>query len=159
MNLREPKKEDLSAIKDLYARYYDTSEDVDHFVDRVRQSIDQDETAQATDLRYFVAEEEGCIVGIVGFRTLPSAIASFAESSKPGELYSLFVSTKKSGIGTALLQNTLEEMRLSGYTEVVVYSAERWKESWPFYDRRGFVRKGSLKHADGNGGQVWSKKL
>lgn len=157
--IRHPEKKDLSDIQSIYSLYYSTLEDIKHFVNRVRQSINRESEALDLDLQYLIAEIDDKVVGFIGFRKPPQKMISFTKTSNPVELYTLFVNDKQNGTGRVLLEKMIEVAGQSGYTEIVVYSSDRWKDGWPFYDKMGFERVGILTHAGGSSGQVWRKDL
>ena len=157
--IRPVSKKDISDIKDIYAQFYTNPEDLTHFLDRVEEVINHSSDAIKWDFHYFVAEDEGEVVGVIGYRIPPQKLIDFTKTPKPLELYSLFVRNPKLGVGRKLIEKILEEAKKSNYTEMVLYSSDKWKVSWPFYDRMGFERAGILTHTSGSSGQVWRKDI
>lgn len=114
---------------------------------------------------YFVAEEHNQAIGIMGV-VLPEAdILAFGQTDQPIELVNAFVAKDHHGgrgVGRALVARIEEEMHHLGYTEMILSSGPRYKESgWGFYDAIGFVRCGVIKDYFGSGfhAQIWRKTL
>lgn len=157
MIIRSAQEKDLIDIKEIYSLYYDNEKDLDHFISRVKEVLNKSDFAQQWDLHYFVAEINHRVVGLIGFRKPPKKLLQFSKTSKPVELYSLFVKEKSKGVGRPLLEEMTRQAKEYGYTEIVVYSSEKWSESWGFYDKLGFTRVGKLDV--GGNGQVWTMTL
>ena len=155
--IRDIQEKDLTDIKEIYSLYYQDEKDLDHFVNRVKEVLTKADSAIQSDLRYLVAEIDNKVVGVIGFRKPPEKLLSFTKTSKPVELYSLFVKERQKGVGRPLVDLMVRNAKESGYTEIVVYSSEKWKDSWVFYDKLGFTRVGTLDV--GGNGQVWTKIL
>jgi len=153
MLIRNIEEKDLVAIREIYSLYYKDEKDLEHFLNRVKEVLNKSELAQQWDFHYLVGEVDGEVVGLIGFRKPAEKLMQFTKTSKPVELYSLFVGEKSKGTGRLLLVEMTKQVRGSGYTEIVVYSSEKWNESWGFYDKLGFVRVGKLDV--GGNGQIW----
>ena len=86
-------------------------------------------------------------------------MAQYSITANPLELYTLFVSERKLGTGKSLVERMKKIVKESGYTEVIVFSANRWKDNWPFYDSIGFIRVEPTSLSDGREGQIWRMLL
>ncbi|HAU07754.1 MAG: hypothetical protein UW46_C0004G0046 [Candidatus Yanofskybacteria bacterium GW2011_GWF1_44_227] len=157
MIIRIAQEKDLGDIKEIYSLYYDDQKDLEHFLNRVREAINRSDIAQQWDFHYLVAEIDNRVLGLIGFCKPLKKLLSFTKTSRPVELYSLFVKEKFKGIGRPLLEEMTKQVKEAGYTEIVVYSDEKWSDSWGFYDKLGFARVGKL-DVSGNG-QVWTIAL
>lgn len=152
---------DLPAIREIYTPYYPDQLDLDYFVGKVKKFIDKTPGSLETDSKYLVAEISNKAIGLLGFRKPLKKLLVFTKTSKPVELSSLFISSQcqNSGAGRALIEKMREIVGIFGYTEVVVHSDEKFKDSWAFYDKMGFERAGKIVRQDGAGGQVWRQEL
>lgn len=173
MNIHSPTSQDFPQIQSIYSLYFPDPKDLNHHLDRVKSFLENSDSTRETHLQYLVAEEDGKIEGVLGFRDLPEKMAKYSSANKeldsvlqrndkkckPLELYTLFIAKRKSGTGKALVNKMKEIVKESGYTEVIVFSANRWQENWPFYDSIGFTRIESTSLADGREGQVWRMDL
>jgi L-amino acid N-acyltransferase YncA len=159
MVIRGVQEKDLPGIREIYSLYYTDGGDLEHFIGRVQEAIDQTALAREWDLQYFIAERDGQIVGFIGFRKPPQKLLSFVQTDKPVEVYSFFAKTPRSGAGRPLVEYMERYAKNKGYKEIVVYSSDAWHASWPFYDKMGFDRIGRLTHSSGAAGQVWRKNL
>lgn len=154
MIIRPAIKEDLEKIREIYAPYYPKQEDLDHFVGRVNEALGGTEEAVRRDMHYLVAEQDGSVVAVLGFRTPHSKLFPFTKTERPVELYSLFSRAKGGGAGKALVKKMFQIVREKNYSEVVVYSNKLFQESWGFYDALDFERVGDL-----DMGRVWRKPI
>lgn len=134
--------------------------EVDQTLQAMRESI-----TGMTDRTYFVAEEDGNVVGVMGMRTPDGKMVQFATTSKPIELINAFVSSERrrgSGVGRALVTKIEQAAKERGYTEVQLNSGPRYEETgWGFYDAIGYTRI-ALAHnyyGPGRHAPVWQKLL
>ena len=114
--------------------------------------------------RYAVAEDaHGEVVGVMGLAEPDSVMRSFAETDKPIEIVNAYVARNQrgNGVGRALVGH-LEKLAASeGYTEVVVNSGPRYRESgWPFWEKMYGAPSVAEKYYDGQwDAMVWRKSL
>ncbi|MDE1919102.1 MAG: GNAT family N-acetyltransferase [Patescibacteria group bacterium] len=120
------------------------------FVNHASESVKQ-------EFGYFVAEENGEVVGVAILRKAPAYIRTFASTGNPAELYILAVKNPGCGIGKALAEAVLSEMKSRHYTEAVLYSSEAHRKSWGFYKHTGFERVGPAAAPSGEPGFIWRK--
>jgi len=134
--IRKVKSEDLNQVRKIYSKVWidentgkTQDEEVRYFSNKVSESINKTEG----DEQYLVLEKDNEILGIIGFRKPHSKFGPFIKTSKPIELYALYVLNKKRGVGSALTNKLIEIGKNNRYTEIVIFSASRWKNSWSFY--------------------------
>jgi len=118
------------------------------------------------DRVYLVAEGlDGQILGTVGLKNPDQLMRSFAKTDRPAELINAYVSKEQrggKGVGSTLVKNLEAQAVARGYTEIVLNSGPRYKESgWGFYDRLpGYERGCMVENLYRSGpAQVWSKTL
>ena len=157
MIIRNAEKKDLTDIRDIYSLYYKDKKDLEHFTNRVKEVLGEPEFAGQWDFHYLVAEIDGEVLGLIGYRKPAEKLLQFTKTPEPIELYSLFVRNRGGGVGQILVAEMIKKTKESKYTEIVVYSSEKWNDSWGFYDKLGFVRTGHLNV--GGDGQVWTMVL
>jgi len=92
-------------------------------------------------------------------------MAPFASTARPVEMINAYVDSlhrQGRGVGTALVRELERLARASGYTEMMLNSGPRYRQSgWEFFDRLGYERRG-LAHdlyGEGQHAPVWNKFL
>ncbi len=153
--IRPLQKEDVSAIEEIYNLYWPAQEFREKLSRRLKEYIVQTADTIEQGFTYFVAGKDNEVAGIAGFRKVPSHMAEFAKTERPAELYILAVKKRGEGVGKALMNKVVEEMKSLEYTEIVFYSGETHKESWGFYAHLGFERVRESVAPDGEKGFVW----
>ena len=93
-----------------------------------------------------VAEEDGELLGYVG-------CGSNRDPGPPpevGEVRSMFVATSAwgRGVGRALMEAAVDDLRERGYTAAVVWSFGDNGRANAFYERMGFARDGEKRSND-----------
>ncbi len=149
--LRSEDREAVEAIFDLY-----WSGDLnERFKKRLAGFLSASPESKEEKYAYFVAEEGDEIVGVAALRKAPSHMKQYTQTGNPAEFYILAVKYKGRGIGSALREKRIEEAKQSGFTEIVLYSAESHKDSWKFHDRSDFKRIAAATAPNGEAGYVW----
>ena len=104
---------------------------------------------------YFVAEENGVIIGGCGVYPTPGLPNGYAELVK---LY-LTVATRGKGLGKLLMEKCCEEAVKLGYTHLYLESFPQLAKAVSIYEKAGFKK---LDHALGNSGHfacnIWMVK-
>ena len=118
------------------------------------------------DRKYLVADDNGKIIGVIGYKTPDTKMLEFSQTQNPTELVNAYVDPeqrKGRGVGRSLVSSLEQSAANDGFTEIILNSGQRYKETgWGFYDRLpGFSRIGIAKNYYGEGGDapVWSKIL
>lgn len=155
MIIRNLQKDDVKGVEDIYTLYWSDPEFRERLSNRLMIAVDNTPESIERKYRYFVAEDSGNVVGIIGFRKVPGHMIEFAKTENPAEIYILAVRNRGGGIGKALVEKALNEIRDAEYTEVVVYSSDSHKETWGFYDHLGFERVCLALAPNGEPGQIW----
>ncbi|MCF7843528.1 GNAT family N-acetyltransferase [Candidatus Gracilibacteria bacterium] len=154
MIIRELNKSDISAVKNIYELYW-TGDFKDNLIKRLNGNIENSPDVIQQSFKYFVAENHGEVVGVVGYRNVPQHMIEFTSSDHPAELYIIAVKNKGEGLGKTLIEKVKDGLKEFKYTEVVLYSGETHKESWGFYDHLGFERVKESVAPNGEKGQIW----
>jgi len=167
IKIRDVKVSDLDFVKKIYSVHWTNANgnsdlnEVEYALGLVRDSINKTGDSIKFNEHYIVADIDGEVVGVLGYKKLFAKFLHFAKTSKPIELSNLFVAADKikTGVGRTLVGELIKRAKDDGYSELVVRSANRWKNSWQFYDKLGFERVGMLNGQDGQVSQIWSKIL
>ncbi len=156
--IRELEKKDILAVESIYDLYW--SGDVrDNFLKRLKDYAERSPLVIAQGFKYFIAEENGEVVGVAALRKAPDFMKEFTKTDNPAEFYILAVKYRGKGIGTALRKKRIEEAKKLGFTEALFYSGETHQDSWGFHDNSDFKRIGTMVAPNGEKGQVWRMEL
>ncbi len=139
---------DSAGVRGIYAQHY-SEEEIAHVFTRIN-----DPTVST-----LVAHEGEEVIGVCVFRAPHEKLLPFTTTAKPLELYSLYAKARRGGAGKMLVQEMIKQAQAQGYTEIVVASADRWQQSWGFYDAVGFTRVGQINEPNGELLQIWTKQL
>lgn len=135
-------------------------EEVDQTIAAIKESIDGKNERQ-----YIVIEDtEGHAVGIMGFKKPDKVMKTFARTKNTVEFINAYVDPRLSGkgVGSILLRELEEVVRLFGYKEVIVNSGPRYKDTaWDFWTKAYGEPAYIAKEYYGRGGDapVWRKQL
>lgn len=146
MVIREFQENDKEKVEQIFALYWTDPE----FLKELSGELGENG-------RFFVAEENNEIVGIVGFKKLADYLKPFTLTNNPVEFYVIASKYKKQGIGEKLKVRLIEEVQKAGFTEILLFSPNTHNESWPFHDKLGFERVGEVTPPEDEIGQVWRK--
>ena len=107
---------------------------------------------QNVDVRVLIAEEAGQALGHTAFGKNRDEDVT----SDVGEIRAFFVrpAVWRRGVGTALMQAELEQLRELGYAEATVWSFDSNARANAFYEHHGFRRDGAEKRE-----QIWAGLL
>lgn len=158
MIIRELELRDVPEIERIYDLYWSDSFR-ENLSKRLSRYVEKSPEIVEQKFKYFVAEENGEVVGVSAFRKAPESMKKFTKTSNPAELYILAVKYKGKGVGTSLRNKGIEEAKKHGYTEVIFYSGETHQDSWSFHDNSDFKRVGEMIAPNGEKGQVWRLDL
>jgi len=159
MIIRDLKKEDKKAVEDIFEMYWNDADFRKRLSLKLDLCINQTQEYFDRKYRFFVAEDNGEVVGVACFRSVPDRMRVYTKTENPAEFYILAAKYKGKGIGTALRLKRLEEAKKMGFTEVVLFSPDTHSESWNFHDKMGFERVGEDTAPDGEPGLIWRKIL
>lgn len=148
MEIRDYSEKDKEAVQNIFAKYWTDEE----FLSELAKNMD------GSKIRFYVAEKDGEVVGVAGFREAPKYLRDYAETKNPAELYIVASKLQNEGIGGMLVRKVIEEARNLFFTEMECYSPETHSNSWKFYEKLGFTRHGIIKDPDdGYPGMLWRK--
>ncbi len=109
-------------------------------------------------VQFYVAESDGEVVGIAGFRKAPEHLYAHATTKSPVELYVIASKIQNKGIGNIVGQRIIEEAKKLHFTEIECYSPDTHNASWKFYEKLGFSNRGVINDPDdGFPGVLWVK--
>lgn len=158
--IRDLRQEDTEGIKAIYALYWPDQEFKDRLVHRMEDFLKQTPEMITSNFKYFVAEEEGQIVGVAGMRKAPIHMSQYVMGHHGCELYILAVKHKNRGVGKALVEKVIQAGKEEKQTDLVLYSGETHKDSYGFYEHLGFeIRDNNAIAPNGEKGVIFRMRL
>ncbi len=156
----------LKPILETWIKNRNTGEPIPEEVEEDLQFL-RDSIKGQGNRTYLVAETtDNKVVGMIGLTSPGQRMLEFATTSNPTELINAYVDKSRrggGGVGTALVQALEKVARQRGFTEILLNSGPRYKNTgWGFYDKlSGFERVGIAVKMYGEGGDapVWRKEL
>lgn len=150
MEIRDYNEKDKRSVRNIFAKYWTDEE----FLSELENNLNK------KDVHFYVAEKDGIVVGIAGFRKAPEHLRIHAETNNPAELYVIASLSKNEGIGGVLAQKIIESAKNLNFTEIECYSPETHNSSWGFYEKHGFASHGIINDPDdGYPGMLWKKVI
>ncbi|MFA7193808.1 MAG: GNAT family N-acetyltransferase [Candidatus Paceibacterota bacterium] len=159
MNIRKFRNEDKYQVEEIFCMYWNDEGFRKRLLDKLDIFIENNDESKQKQYGFYVAEENGEIVGVAGFRKAPEHMLKYSKTEKPVEFYILGSKYKNRGIGESLRIKRIEEAKRLGFTEIILYSPDSHKDSWSFHDRLGFERVGPDVAPDGEPGMIWRLEL
>jgi ribosomal protein S18 acetylase RimI-like enzyme len=159
---------DLAEIKPILETWIKDKITGSPLPDEVAETLKnmQESLSGNNDRVYLVAEEDSAIVGVIGFKNPDRIMIAFAQTSNPAELINAYVRVDERGgrgVGRALVDFLEEEAIRQGFTEIILNSGPRFKDTgWGFYDKLpNYNRVGMAENYYGQGADapVWSRML
>jgi predicted N-acetyltransferase YhbS len=162
---RPYRPEDRDAVEAILREWVKNPDTGEPIEEEIRDILDT--RMSAYEYSYVVAEVNGEVVGIGGYRPLPtdSPMWLYAETSHPAELNNGYVRSDVragQGVGTAIHEARWKMAKQQGHTEVLFNSGPRYKDSGHgFHTKTYGPPVGVLKdfYGAGNDAPVWRKKL
>lgn len=155
--IRELRKEDIEQVQRIFELYWTDDGFLEKLHNRLKQFVEDSAGLAEQGFKYFVAEENGEVVGIGAMRKAPEKMRKYATTSNPVEFYVLASKYPGRGIGSALRNRRIEEAKKDGYTEIVFFSPDSHQESWAFHDE--LSQRVGPTEVDGEPGVVWRMSL
>jgi len=160
---------DTDLLRPILERWIRDSETGEPFPNEVEDVI-REMRASLTGLNdrtYITAETlENGVIGVIGFRHPEERMIPFTTRKEAAELINAYVAEKHragKGVGSSLVSALEHEVKKRGFTQVVLNSGPRYKDTaWGFYDRlAGYKRVGIVENMYGVGrhAPVWRKEL
>ncbi|MDO8561270.1 MAG: GNAT family N-acetyltransferase [bacterium] len=164
---RGPKEGDLaqlSAILEPWVRDRETGEPLPEEVNSILEAVRADISGNS-DVRYVVAEGRNKVIGVMGLKPISEAMRQYALTANPAEIVNAFVDPSQrggKGVGSTLIAAVEAAARESGYTELLLNSGPRYKDTaWGFYTKIYGKPVAVIKDMYGMGGDapVWRKSF
>lgn len=160
MTVRNYKKQDEGAVKEIFSQYWTDANYIAELIGELNTHVGEEGDHGTNKCRFYVAERDGELVGIAGFRVAPEYLRKEVGTENPAELYIIASKFQGVGIGNLLSQTVVREARDLYFTEIVCYSPETHNSSWKFYEKLGFTKHGIIKNPDdGYPGMLWKMNL
>ena len=157
--INKPTKEDLEMVRKILLQWTEKSE-ADKYIDRIKKEIGG---TTEFNMHFWVAKNNGKAIGVVGLADPLPKVLPLAKTKNPGELKILYLYKKEQGkgIGKFLVDFVEEQAKKQGYSELLVRSAERYRDTaYGFYKNMGYKTIGVVSGSEKSKlMQVFSKKL
>ncbi len=163
-HVREGDVAQLPAILQHWVKDRQTGEPLPDEVNSILGAV-RESASGSGDVRYVVAESGNKLIGIMGFKPLSEKMRSYALTRNSAEIINAFVDPsyrEGKGVGRSLIAAVEAEARKSGYTEILLNSGPRYRNTaWGFYTKMYGEPVAVIKEMYGTGGDapVWRKSL
>lgn len=141
MNITKPKTEDLDKIFEILIQWTE-KEEAEKYVKRIKNKING---ITEFNMSFWVIKKDDEVAGIGGLSDILPSIKSFSKTENPCELKILYLDNKfrGQGFGKILLNFLEEKAKESKYTELMIRSAEKYKDTaYGFYEKMGYKNIG-----------------
>jgi GNAT superfamily N-acetyltransferase len=137
----KPKIEDLDKIFEILLQWTE-KEEAEKYVKRIKNEING---TTEFNMSFWVIKKDEEVIGVSCLSDILPSIKSFAKTENPCELKILYLDNKFRGQGFGkILINFLEEkVKENKYTELMVRSAKKYKDTaYGFYEKMGYKNLG-----------------
>lgn len=141
--INKPKFEDLKSIGKILSQWTEAKE-VKKYAKRI---LDEINGQTQFGMHFWVARKDDQVIGVAGIANPLPKVLHLAKTDKPGELKILYIDKNnlRMGVGKKLTGFLEKEAKNQGYSELIVRSAEKYRDSaWGFYDKQGYKRVGKV---------------
>lgn len=152
----------LAPILETWVKDRNTGESLPREVDTIIQAVRAAANGEG-ETKYFVAKIGEVLVGIMGYKPASDVMKQYALTESPAEIVNAFVDAEQRGgrgVGRTLVNAVEMDARKSGYSEILVNSGPRYRNTaWGFYDRVFGESVSTIPNMYGSGGDapVWRK--
>ncbi len=143
MLIRKPTIEDIEIIDKILTQWTEL-EEVNKYVERIKKET---EGIIEYNTMFWLCEMDDKVVAIGGISDPLPKVMNFSKKTKPGEIKIIYVDNdyRGKGVGSFLLNSLENELKTRSYDEILVRSAERYKDTaYGFYEKMGYERVGTL---------------
>lgn len=159
VTIAKPETKDLEKIREILGQWTE-DEEVEKYIARIANEIDG---KTEFNMQFWVAKEDKVVVGVVGLCNPLPKVLPLANTGNPGEIKILYIDTHRQGkgIGKLLVGYIEEEAHKQGYSELLIRSAERYRDTaYGFYEKLGYFKVGIIEGGERSQKmQVFSKVL
>jgi len=150
VSVRPASEDDLDAAVDLYAAVADEGRWIgaEAPVDRTERRARFESSVRRDDAQFFVAEEDGRIVGELGIEVAGYGVADFGMM--------VAADVRGQGVGSALLSAAVDWARGAGAHKVALQVWPHNEAAIALYGKFGFEQEGRLRrHYRRRNGELW----
>lgn len=141
MNITKPKTEDLDKIFEILLQWTER-EEAEKYVKRIKNEING---KTEFNMSFWVIKKDEEVAGVGGLSEILPSIKNFSKTKNPCELKILYLDNKfrGQGFGKILLNSLEEKAKENKYAELIIRSAERYKDTaYGFYEKMGYKNIG-----------------
>ncbi|MBU0976689.1 MAG: GNAT family N-acetyltransferase [Patescibacteria group bacterium] len=153
LSFLKPYKSDLKAIR-LILKQWTDPEEVEKYIERIENEING---KTEYNMHFFVLKKDNIVVGVGGIADPPPKSHKFSRFKNPGDIKILYMDNRfrGQGLGRILLEHLEEKAKKFGYDELLIRSAERYRDTaYGFYERMGYESAGRIE-----GGELGKKMV
>ncbi len=137
MNIRKPQKNDIEAIKKILSQWTE-AEEVEKYAERILNELNN---KIEFNTRFWVITDNDIPIGIGGISDPLPKVKHLSKGNNPIEIKILYLdnNSRGKGAGKKLLQFIENILSKGNYDEIIVRSAERYKDTaYGFYEKFGY---------------------
>lgn len=141
MSITKPKIEDLDKIFEILLQWTEKEEALE-YTERIKNEI---HGITEFNMSFWIIKKDEEVVGVGGLSDILPSIKIFSKTENPCELKILYLDNKfrDQGFGKILLNFLEEKARENKCTELMLRSAERYKDTaYGFYEKMGYKNVG-----------------
>lgn len=147
IKIRKPELSDLPAIQKILANWTE-AEEVQKYTDRIANEING---STEFNMQFWALEDNDHVIGVGGTSIPVPKLQPFFTTSKSVELKILYLdpNSRGKGAGKELLSFIEKEAIKRGFTEMLLRSAEKYKDTaYGFYEKMGYDPVGKVEGGD-----------
>lgn len=141
MNIVKPKIEDLDKMFEILLQWTE-KEEAEKYIKRIKNEING---ITEFNMSFWIIKKDKEVAGVGGLSDIFPSIKTLSKTANPCELKILYLDNKfrGQGFGKILLNFLEEKAKMSKYTELMIRSAERYKNTaYGFYEKMGYQNLG-----------------
>jgi GNAT superfamily N-acetyltransferase len=159
IEITKPEEKYYKEVKQILEQWTE-NEEVEKYLTRIKNEV---EGNTEYNQQFWLAVDEGRAIGVIGLADPLPKVLPLAQTSRPGEIKILYVDKKAQakGVGLSLVEYVEKIAKEKGYSELIVRSAERYRDTaYGFYEHIGYVKRGVVPGGDQSlVMQVFGKRL
>lgn len=139
--INKPKIEDLDKIFETLIQWTEKDEAL-KYIERIKNEING---MTEFGVSFWVIKKDDEVIGVGGLSDILPTVKNFSKSENPGELKILYSDNKfrGQGFGKIFLNFLEEKAKENKYTELMIRSAEKYKDTaYGFYGKMGYNKLG-----------------
>jgi N-acetylglutamate synthase-like GNAT family acetyltransferase len=158
IKIRKPEINDSGDIREILSQWTEP-EEVNSYVERINNEING---KTEFNMEFWIIEINKKLAGVIGLSEPLPKVLPLAKTQKPAEIKILYIKDIYRGqnLGRMLVDFIEDEARRQGYSELIVRSAAKYKETaFGFYKKLGYINIGQVSSGENKIMEVFEKIL